>query len=297
MLPQQLKCMMRCRTGDPSEGFDRRSSLRISLSNSPEILRLVRLCEETQAAESSSSSLFIWQENEGQLLWSEPYTHTHTHTHTYTFQHRIFWLCHLNVQSSNHCPHSALPEFSLGEDCLPFISLHLGKSSPPFSLLFFLSFDTFHLETGRRSSSILSLFEKHLFSLSASRFFSSRVSSLFSTFTPLILLSLRPLPSLWSPLLWLHHALLSMLMMYSLPASCRLTDTMNPPLWGWAGMTEGPHLLKSFILWLDLIPHIALKMTLKEMEVISWIVVVEFFIVSLISVNRRKNFAEFSHPD
>lgn len=59
---------------------------------------------------------------------------------------------------------------------------------------------------------------------------------------------------------------------------------MNPPLWGrGGGATKGPRLLK-LPSGLIRFPHTALKVTLKEMEVISRI---EFFIVSLISETRR----------
>lgn len=70
-----------------------------------------------------------------------------------------------------------------------------------------------------------------------------------------------------------------MLMMYSPPASGRLTDTTS------LGTSEGASFIQ-IILWLDSIPHIALK--IKEMEVISQRVI-EFFIVPLIAGENRHN--------
>lgn len=66
-------------------------------------------------------------------------------------------------------------------------------------------------------------------------------------------------------------------MMYSPPASRRLTDTTS------LGTGEGASFIQ-IILWLDSIPHIALK--IKEMEVISQRVI-EFFIVPLIAGENR----------
>lgn len=70
-----------------------------------------------------------------------------------------------------------------------------------------------------------------------------------------------------------------MLMMYSPPASRRLTVTTS------LGTGEGASFIQ-IILWFDSIPRIALK--IKEMEVISQRVI-EFFIVPLIAGENRRN--------